>query len=81
MAEILKPDLTLIDGIVGMEGLGPSVGNPKPLGVIIASLDSFAADAIACYLMGISPKEIPHLKLCNQREYGHISLDKYCKAR
>jgi len=76
MAEILKPDLTLIDGIVGMEGLGPSVGNPKPLGVIIASLDSFAADAIACYLMGISPKEIPHLKLCNQREYGHISLDK-----
>ena len=55
-----------------MEGLGPSAGEPKPLGVVLASADPFAADAVACRLMGVDPAAIPHLRLGAERSYGLI---------
>lgn len=54
MSSVLRPHLTLIDGTVGMEGLGPSAGQPKPLDVVVAAADAFAADAVACQLMGLN---------------------------
>jgi hypothetical protein len=59
-----------------MEGLGPSAGNPKELDVVLAGLDTFAADSIACELMGISASDIPHLRIGSDRGYGVIDLDK-----
>jgi len=47
MAGALRPHLSIIDGTVGMEGLGPSAGQAKPLDVIVAGADVFAADAVA----------------------------------
>lgn len=35
--KIYKPNLSVIDGVIGMEGFGPTDGNPKHVGVIIAS--------------------------------------------
>jgi len=74
MAGVLRPQLTIIDGTVGMEGLGPSAGTAKPFGVIVAGFDSFAADAVACKLMGTSAEEIPHLRMGAERNYGVIDL-------
>ncbi|MFC1781617.1 hypothetical protein ACFLZ8_05090, partial [Planctomycetota bacterium] len=64
-----------IDGTVGMEGLGPSAGNPKALDCVVVGADGFAADAIACRLMGISAEEIPHLQIGAERKYGIIDLE------
>jgi uncharacterized protein (DUF362 family) len=75
MSSVLRPHLSIIDGTVGMEGLGPSAGQAKPLGVIVVSADAFAADAIACKLMGTEAKDIPHLRIGSERGYGVIDLD------
>lgn len=75
MSGVLRPHLAIIDGTVGMEGLGPSAGQARPLGVIVVSPDVFAADAVACRLMGTRAEVIPHLWLGAKRGYGIIELD------
>jgi len=74
MSGVLCPHLSIIDGTVGMEGLGPSAGQPKNMGLVVVSADPFAADAVACSLMDISAKEIPHLRMGAERGYGKIDL-------
>ncbi|MFN5980820.1 MAG: DUF362 domain-containing protein, partial [Pseudanabaena sp.] len=45
-ARTINPELTIIDGIIGHEGNGPSAGEPKELGVLAASRDVFALDRV-----------------------------------
>ena len=75
MASVLRPHLAIIDGTVGMEGLGPSAGQKKPLDVVVVSGDAFAADAVACHLMGTRAEHIPHLRIGSERGCGVIDLD------
>ena len=35
MSSVLRPGLSIIDGTIGMEGLGPSAGSPKALDVVL----------------------------------------------
>lgn len=58
---ILKPGLSMADGIVGMDGDGPSNGAPYPLGLLLASTDSAALDIALCGVMGIPVKRVPYL--------------------
>jgi len=74
MASVLRPQLAIVDGTVGMEGLGPSAGGAKPLDAVVVSADAFAADAVACQLMGTDAASIPHLSLGADRGYGVIDL-------
>ncbi len=74
MSSILRPHLSIIDGTIGMEGLGPSAGEPKPLGVVVAGVDAYAADSLACGIMGMSASDVPHLRVGSQRGYGVIDL-------
>jgi uncharacterized protein (DUF362 family) len=75
MAELLRPHLAIVDGIVGLEGLGPSAGTTKKLGAVVVSADAFAADAISCHLMGHAAADIPHLRLGAERHFGIIKLE------
>jgi hypothetical protein len=74
MSSVLRPHLAIIDGTVGMEGLGPSAGQPKPLDAVVVSADAFAADAVACQLMGTAAEQIPHLSIGAERGHGVIDL-------
>jgi uncharacterized protein (DUF362 family) len=56
--QIIHPSLTILDGIVGMEGNGPNSGQPIPLGLILASGDSLSLDQIVCDLLGVSRKSL-----------------------
>ncbi len=49
----VKPDLNLMDGVVGMEGNGPGNGTPISSGLIAASHDSLAMDIVLCRIMGV----------------------------
>jgi uncharacterized protein (DUF362 family)/Pyruvate/2-oxoacid:ferredoxin oxidoreductase delta subunit len=62
LAEFVKPQLSIIDGVIGMEGNGPSGGQPRPVGVIIASANPHLADLVATSLIGMGPDEVPTLK-------------------
>jgi len=75
MSSVLLPHLSIIDGTIGMEGLGPSAGKPKALGVVLVGVDAFATDSVACDIMGISAHDVPHLRMGAQRGYGIIDLD------
>jgi uncharacterized protein (DUF362 family) len=72
MASVLFPHLAIIDGTVGMEGMGPAYGRRKKMGVIIAGNNALSADAVAARLMGFSPDAIPHLRLSAEKELGEI---------
>ncbi len=74
MAGVLLPHLSIIDGTVGMQGLGPSAGEAKPLGVVAAGSDALAVDAVACRLMGTKAENIPHLTISAARGYGTIDI-------
>ena len=76
MASVLRPHLAIIDGTVGMEGLGPGAGQPKALDCVLVSADAFAADAVACRLMGTRAEDVPHLRIGAERQLGVIDLDR-----
>lgn len=55
----IKPRINILDGIIAMEGDGPSSGVPKYLGAIIASEDAFACDYAALELIGVDYRHVP----------------------
>jgi uncharacterized protein (DUF362 family)/Pyruvate/2-oxoacid:ferredoxin oxidoreductase delta subunit len=56
--QVIRPSLTILDGIVGMEGNGPNSGRPISLGLILASGDSLSLDQIVCDLLKIPRKSL-----------------------
>jgi uncharacterized protein (DUF362 family) len=76
MASVLRPHLAIIDGTVGMEGLGPGAGEPKQLDCVVVGVDGFAADAVACRLMGTRAQDVPHLYMGAERNLGVIDLSR-----
>ena len=67
---LIPPALSVVDGIVSMEGPGPRAGNPRFTGFMVISEDAAAADAAACSLVGIDPEKILHLKYAGEMGYG-----------
>jgi len=55
------PQLQIADGIIGMEGAGPSGGKPVKLNLLAASADGTALDLALCELLHINPKAVPYL--------------------
>jgi len=64
LAKVIAPHLSVIDGFVGMEGSGPSDGDPVDLRVAVVSTDFLAADTVATRLMGFDPDEVGYLHYC-----------------
>ncbi len=58
-ARAINPDLTVIDGIIGHEGNGPSGGEPRHLGVLAASTDVFALDRAMVEVLNVAPEQVP----------------------
>lgn len=58
----LKPHFAIVDGIVGMEGDGPIMGDPKKVGVLVMGRNLAAVDATCCRIMGINPYKISYLE-------------------
>ena len=52
-----SPGFTIMDAVVGMEGDGPSGGNPRQIGLTLASDNPFALDAIAVKAIGFTRNE------------------------
>jgi uncharacterized protein (DUF362 family)/Pyruvate/2-oxoacid:ferredoxin oxidoreductase delta subunit len=67
---LAKPHLNIVDAVVGMEGAGPSAGDPKELGFIMAGSDGVAVDAAAAYLLGMEPFKVPTTAIAHKRGLG-----------
>jgi uncharacterized protein (DUF362 family) len=58
---ILKPQLTIMDARVAVEGNGPTKGKPVKMDLMLTSNDALALDIIASKIMGLKLKEISYL--------------------
>ena len=73
----IKPHLTIVDGLVGYEGLGPLVfGSPKKIGIVIAGTEPVSVDAVAAAVMGQDAKDIEHIRIAAELGLREIDLDK-----
>ena len=67
VADILRPALTIMDGVVAMEGNGPSAGKLINLGVIAAGTDAHVLDAACANLVGLDPLELETLAIASRK--------------
>jgi uncharacterized protein (DUF362 family)/Pyruvate/2-oxoacid:ferredoxin oxidoreductase delta subunit len=72
---VVRPSLTILDGIVGMEGNGPGSGDPIPLGLILASSDALSLDLVVCDLLGIPRKSVPTNQVAIEDGMGGDSIE------
>jgi uncharacterized protein (DUF362 family) len=74
--KLVLPQLTIIDGTVGMEGMGPVYGEPANMKLLIASFDTVAGDAVGSAVMGIDPYETKYIRLAEEQGLGCADLSK-----
>ena len=65
----IKPTLTIMDAIVGMEGNGPSAGKPRKIGAILLSENPYALDVAACKIINLNPYKVPTIRGAIKRNY------------
>ncbi|MBN1978662.1 MAG: DUF362 domain-containing protein [Anaerolineae bacterium] len=67
---MVRQDLVIMDGIVGMMGDGPAAGEPANARLLIGGFDPVAVDEVAARLMGFNPARIPMLRLAEKVGVG-----------
>ncbi len=74
--ELVQPGLTILDGVLGMDGHGPGVkGEAHQYGCLAASTDGVAVDAIVTQAMGYRHGDVLHLAQADERGLGASNPD------
>ncbi|MCD6309897.1 MAG: DUF362 domain-containing protein [Candidatus Eremiobacteraeota bacterium] len=68
--KVIKPDLSIIDGIEGMQGEGPVKGSIVKSHVIVMGENAVETDIAGSRLMGIKLDEVKHLKFATEQGFG-----------
>ncbi len=59
ICKAVRPDITIMDGILAMEGQGPGKGGtPRKLGLVLASNNAAAMDVTVCQMLGVEPDSL-----------------------
>jgi len=74
--EVSRAELTIVDGIIAMEGEGPGSGRPKHLGIVMAGRDGVAVDAVVGKTIGLNPENVSTTRLAGERGLGTADLGK-----
>ncbi len=64
---VVKPHFAIVDGITGMQGDGPIMGDPVQSGVLVMGRNFPAVDATCARIMGIDPYKVPYLDAADLR--------------
>jgi uncharacterized protein (DUF362 family) len=67
----LPKAIAIVDGIVCMEGDGPIMGSPKPMGLVVVGTNPTAVDATIARIMGLKPDAVSYLRLAGGLEDAH----------
>ena len=59
----LPKTVSIVDGILAMEGDGPIMGSAKPMGLLVVGTNNTAVDATLGRIMGFEPSRISYLQL------------------
>ncbi len=66
LATTIRPGLSIVDAVIGMEGDGPIMGTARPVGCVVLGMDPVAVDATCARLMGLSPEKLTYLKMAGE---------------
>ena len=55
----VRPCFTLLDGVIGMDGDGPTSGNPYEFGIIAGTRDALTMDFWLCRMLGARLEDYP----------------------
>ena len=75
MLYLFKPDLVLIDGIIGGEGNTPAPVDPVDMRMIVASNHAVEADRLTTYMMGFDPAENALIQEADRRGFGSKEVE------
>lgn len=64
-----KIAFSLSDAVIGMEGEGPTNGNPRKIGAIIAGTNPVAIDVVGARIMNVDPNTMPTISKGIERGY------------
>jgi len=68
VAGFVRPRLSIVDGVLGLEGKGPGTGgDPRHLGVLLAGADPVAIDVACCRIARIDTAAVPVLGMARER--------------
>jgi uncharacterized protein (DUF362 family)/NAD-dependent dihydropyrimidine dehydrogenase PreA subunit len=68
------PDLFIMDAVVGMEGNGPASPDLRNIGLILASDNAVAMDAVVATMMGCEPGRLRFLQKAKEAGLGDYDL-------
>jgi ferredoxin len=71
----IRPCLTIMDGVIGMDGRGPTNGNPFPYGVVAGARDALTMDFWLCRMMGVRLEDYPLWQAAAVRGMPQCDLD------
>lgn len=72
---LLKPDLHIMDGIMGMEGDGPNAGKMRPTNVLLFSRDPVALDTVFSSIINLKPSKVASNSIGKEMGLGNIDFD------
>lgn len=78
MVDIFKlrvPELFIVDSVVGMEGNGPASSELRDIGLILASDNAMALDAVMARMMGADPESLHFLQIAKQAGLGDFKAE------
>lgn len=73
---LTRPVVTIMDSIIGQEGNGPIRGEPRQIGLVLASTDAPALERIACEIIGAEPHRVRTLRAAAELGIGIPQLDR-----
>ncbi|MBN1534016.1 MAG: DUF362 domain-containing protein, partial [Spirochaetes bacterium] len=69
------PDMFIVDAVIGMEGNGPASPDLRDIGLILASDNAVALDAVIAFMMGCDPGRLRFLQAAQEAGLGRGDID------
>ncbi len=78
-ADTIKPDLNIIEGIIGLDGNEHDwgkVGEDQLVNMVVVGCSPYEVDAVGNYIMGHDPREIWYTRVAKERGLGECDINK-----
>ena len=67
LCHTVAPGFSILDGVWGMEGAGPTGGDPKKMNAILGGFSPYAVDLAQCYMMGLRLSSVYTIREADSR--------------
>jgi len=72
---MFKTNLTIVDGLICMEGNGPINGKSINMNIIVAGNNPVAVDSVICNLIGLNPRDVDHIRMASDAGLGPMNMN------